>query len=273
MRISSAATIFAAFATLFLGSAVNAASQAATASHQAEPAITATATPAPCAPAPVADPFKLTFDETVQVVNFDKGNTLVGFNQTLLFDLKGDLDFTINVPVYTLDGSTSVGDLDIGGSWLALKGNNKYLHDWTLTVNGGMFLPVGTEEFRSENVVPYIGTELSCKLWDFDFKQSVEYTFVGNGYFMPLIAEKTTSDILAFGSDLTVYKQHDFTIGVDLDQYYYVETGNAQVFLGPVATWKFGSLDLNASVQLPIYQDSPKYDADVVCSVGFGFQF
>jgi hypothetical protein len=262
MRVSSIASIYAVLATFIIGSSVTAQT---TSAPQAEPAITA--------PAVETSKFKLSFDETVQVNVFDGNSTLVGFNQTLSVNAFKDFDFAATLPVYTQGGNTSLGDIDLSGSWAILNGDTTVFQKWSLAVGGGVYIPVGSEEFRSENVNPYINGKFDCHIWFFDFTQTAEYRFIGDGAFVTSLGGKTDSDLLTLVTDLNLYKWEDLHIGVEFDQYYYVDAGEAQLFLGPVAKWDAGSFDLSASVLLPVYQDVSTPEADVFVTAGIGFEF
>lgn len=276
MRFSSIATMYAALATIFVGASTHA--QAQTASTQAEPAITATqtkcATPCATAPAPVggAWDFKLSFTETAQVYTFDDGgDTLVGFNQSLLFDFK-DFDLGVNLPIYTQDDS-SLGDIDVHAIWPVFSGDNKFFKNWSAAFGGGLYLPVGTDEFRSENVNPYVNAAFNCNLFGLDFTQTAEYTLVGGGFYAPTLGTKTDSDIFNLTSNLTIHKVDNLTVGLVLDQYYFVGSGDSQVFFGPETKWNVGGFDLHASLLLPVHQDVSTPESEMLLTAGFGFEF
>lgn len=260
MRISSMATVYAAIASLFIGAVARAEDSTASV-PQAEPAITDTQWD-----------FKLSFDETVQVYTFEgSDNTLVGFNQSLLLDFK-KFDLGVNLPIYSQDG-TGIGDIDVHASAPVFKGDNSLFKDWTVALGGGIYAPVGSEKFRSENVNPYVNAAFACSLFGLDFVQTAEYTFVGGGFYAPTLGAKTDSDILGFTTDLTVFKTGDLKVGLALDQYYFVDSGDAQVFLGPEAKWELWGLDLHASLLLPIHQDVSTPESEMLLTAGFGFEF
>jgi hypothetical protein len=264
MKISS---IYAAFASIIIGAttvASSAAGNGATQSTQPE----ATATVA------TQQDFKLSFVEDVQFNTFKgSGDTLVGFNQTLSLELPLNINANLSLPVYSQGDHSSLGDINLGGSWKAITGENSTIGKWDLAVGGGVYLPVGAEFFRSQNVNPYLNAKFDCKAWVLDFTQTAEYRFDGGYAYIPVLGAQTDSDLLTLGSDLS-YKWGKFDLGVQFDQYYYVNAGETQLFLGPVAKWGVASnVDLKASVLLPVYQDVSTPEANALISAGLSIKF
>jgi len=193
------------------------------------------ATPAP-ASTPVVELKDWYFNENFQINTFkDGGSTLVGLNQTLGFSLTKDIAVNLNVPVYTQDDNTTLSNIDLGATWADLiSGKNSLIGDWKFGVGGGMYIPVGSEYFRNANVNPYINADFSCKIWELDFAQGVGYRFDGGESYITWLGAKTSSDVLSLNTDLT-YTWNSFVLGPQIDQYDYVNNGEYQLFLGPVA--------------------------------------
>jgi hypothetical protein len=220
------------------------------------------------APAP-AHQMQWYFTETVQVNSMKGGaDSLVALNQTLSVDLTPSLTAVLNVPLYAQSGQTSLSNIQLGAEFDAYTGKG-----WDIDLNAGVYIPVGEEFFRNENVNPYFGGVFNTTIAGLDFSQSVDYTFVGgNSYFVPLAA-KTDSDVLAFGTDL-FYKWESFKFGAELDQYYYVDTGEKQLFLGPTVKWSVASnVDLSLGVGIPVYQDVVSAESNALVTASFGIKF
>lgn len=225
-------------------------------------------------PSSAPDDMKWFFTEEASISTFKgSGETLIGFNQTLALDLSQDISIDFSIPVYSQGDTTSVGDIDLGGAWKILNGDNSTLGKWDLAVGGGVFVPVGAESFRSSAVNPYLSAEFGCKVGIFDFVQSADYRFNSGESYITWIGAKTDSDVLNFGSALsTVWGKVD--IGVLLEQVYYVNDNAAQVFVGPTVSWKAGrNVDLTASLLLPLYQDVATPEANAVFVAGLGLKF
>ena len=253
MKISS---IYASlFAIIIIGSAVN--------------SVAAQTAP----PAEVTE-FKFSFEEEVLVNTFnDGGDTLVGFNQTLVLDLSQDISLDLSIPVYTQGSNTSVGDIDLGGTWEFLHGDNTAINKWNVSVGGGVFIPVGSDEFRSSAVNPYISAGFDCKVWVLDFSQTADYRFNGGESYITWIGTKTDSDVLNLGTSLS-HAWGAFDFGVNMEQVYYVDGDNAQVLVGPIAEWEISSnVDLNASYLLPVYQDVTSAEVNAVFTAGLSIKF
>lgn len=208
-------------------------------------------------------------------INAFKGNgtTFVGLNQTFGFDLMKNVSVNFNAPVYTQDGNTSVANLMLGGTWSAFKGNNSVLGDWFFDVGGGLYIPVGTEYFRNANVNPYLNGKFGFDLWKFDFAQTIDYRFVGGDSYITWLGAKTDSDVLSLVSDLS-YVWDSWNLGVQFDQMYYVNTGEYQLFLGPVASWKAASnVSFDAAVLVPVTQQVTTAESNVFVKAGVGIKF
>ena len=220
------------------------------------------------APAP-AHEMQWYFTETVQVNSMKGGaDSLVALNQNLSVDLTPSLTAVLNVPLYAQSGQTSLSNIQVGAEFDAYEGKG-----WDIDLNAGVYIPVGEEFFRNENVNPYLGGVFNTTLMCFDFSQSLEYTFVGgNSYFVPL-ASKTDSDLLTLGTDL-FYKWESFKFGAELDQYYYVNTGEKQLFLGPTVKWAVASnVDLSLGVGIPVYQEVLSAESNALVTAGFAIKF
>jgi hypothetical protein len=220
------------------------------------------------APAP-AHEMQWYFTETVQVNSMKGGaDSLVALNQNLSVDLTSSLTAVLNVPLYAQSGQTSLSNIQLGAEFDAYEGKG-----WDIDLNAGVYIPVGEEFFRNENVNPYLGGVFNTKIAGLDFSQSLDYTFVGgNSYFVPLAA-KTDSDLLTLGTDL-FYKWESFKFGAELDQYYYVDTGEKQLFLGPTVKWSVASnVDLSLGVGIPVYQDVVSAESNALVTAGFGIKF
>lgn len=209
------------------------------------------------------------FTETVQVNSMKGGaDSLVALNQTLSVDLTPNLTASVNLPLYAQSGQTSLGNVQLGVEYDAYAGNG-----WDVDLTAGVYIPVGEEFFRNENVNPYLGGVFNTKIAGLDFSQSLEYTFVGgSSYFVPL-ANRTDSDLLSLGTGL-YYNWNSFKFGAELDQYYYVDTGEKQLFLGPTAKWSVASnVDLSIGIGIPVYQDVMTAESNAIVTAGFGIKF
>lgn len=237
-------------------------------------AVAQTAAPQAQAPAPAASDMKWYLSESVDLHTFKgSGSTLFGLNSTLGVDVTKDISLNLTIPVYTQDDNTTVSNLNLGGSWDFLGGKNDAIGNWGLALGGGIYIPVGSEYFRNANVNPYLNAAFDCKLWLFDFKQTAEYRFDGGESYITWLGAKTDSDIASFGTNLT-YKWNSFDFGVEFDQFYYVNSGENQLFLGPTAKWNLASnIDLNAKVLIPVSQDVVTPEADAVFTAGIGIKF
>jgi hypothetical protein len=220
--------------------------------------------------APVSNwDLKWSFNEAVEVHTFKgAGATLVGLNQNLSLDINKDFHIDLDVPVYTQDDNTTVSNINLGGAWDVLNGN-----DWGLSVGAGMYIPVGSEYFRNSNVDPYINAAFNTKLWMFDFTQTAGFRFNGGESYITWLGAKTNSDVLSFETVLG-YDWNAFKFGVELNQMYYVNSGEAQLFLGPTVNWNVASnVDLNMGVGIPVYQDVVTPEANAIVTAGLGIKF
>ena len=255
-----------------LSSAV-AASIAAAISPMAFGQAAATA-PAPSAPSVVKNEFQWYFRESVDIYTFKgDGSNLVGIKQNLGLDINDNISLKFVAPIYTQDSEMSFGDLNLGAMVDVLKGENNVIGNWYFNAGVGVYIPTGVERFRSENVNPYINAALGFEVWKFDFVQTAEFAFNGGETFLPLLGTKVDTDVMSLGSDLT-YKWNSFDVGIALDQYYYVTTGEKQLFLGPTVKWNIASnLDLNLGVGIPVYQDVATPESNAVVNFGLGIKF
>lgn len=234
----------------------------------------AVATPAPSAPSIVRQEMQWYFTEGVEIYTFKgDGENLIGLKQNLGLDLGNGLNLKFVAPIYSQGDSMSFGDLNLGASLDVASGKNNLIGNWDLAVGGGVYIPTGVDQFRSQTVNPYINAAFDCDIWVFDFKQTAEFAFNGGETFLPLLGTKVDTDVLTFGSDLT-YKWGSFDVGLALDQYYYVTNGEKQLFLGPTAKWDIASnLTLNLGVGIPVYQDVSTPESNAVVTAGFGIKF
>jgi len=220
--------------------------------------------------APVSNwDLKWSFNETVEIHTFKGvGSTLVGLNQNLSLDINKAFHVDLDVPVYTQDDNTTVSNINLGGAWDVLNGK-----DWGLSVGAGMYIPVGSEYFRNSNVDPYINAAFTTKLWMFDFTQTAGFRFNGGESYITWLGAKTNSDVLSFGTGLS-YDWNSFKFGLELDQMYYVDSGEAQLFLGPTVNWNVASnVDLNMGVGIPVYQDVVTPEANAIVTAGLVVKF
>lgn len=227
--------------------------------------------------APAAAPawdLKWSFNETAEIHTFKSGgSTLVGLNQNLSVDINNKFHIDLNVPVYTQDDNTTVSNINLGGMWDAIGGKNDTIGTWGLAVGGGIFIPVGSEYFRNATVDPYVNAVFNCDLWVLDFSQSAGFRFNGGESYITWLGAKTDSDILSFETDLS-YAWNAFNFGLAFDQFYYVQSGEKQLFLGPVVNWNVSSdVDLNLGVAIPVYQDVVTPEANAVVTAGVGIKF
>jgi hypothetical protein len=226
------------------------------------------------APAPSAWDLKWSFNETIEVHTFkNNGSTLVGLNQNLNVDINKQFHVNLDVPVYTQDNNTTISNINLGGSWDALTGKNDYIGEWDLSIGGGIYIPVGSEYFRNANVDPYLNAVFGCKIWELDFAQSAGYRFNGGDSYITWLGAKTDSDVLSFGTDLS-YDWNAFKFGLEFDQFYYVNSGEKQLFLGPTVNWTVASnVDMNLGVAIPVYQEVVTPEANAVVTAGVGIKF
>jgi hypothetical protein len=236
--------------------------QAQTAAIQAEPAI------------PVVTDLKWYLNESVDIHTFKgSGSTLFALNSTIGVDLTKDISLNLNIPVYSQDDNTTVSNISLGGSWDFIGGNNDVINKWDLALGGGVYLPVGSEYFRNANVNPYLNAAFDCKMWLFDFEQTAEYRFNGGESYITWLGAKTDSDVVTLVSDLS-YKWNSFDFGAQFDQVYYVNSGENQLFLGPVAKWHVASnIDLNAGVLIPVSQNVATPEANAIVTAGIAIKF
>lgn len=213
-------------------------------------------------------------NESVDIHTFNNsGSTLFALNSTLGVDVTEDVSITLDIPVYSQDDNTTLSNINLGGSWDLLRGKNDAISTWNLSIGGGVYLPVGSEYFRNANVNPYINAAFDCKLWIFDFAQTADYRFNGGESYITWLGTKTDSDVVALGTNLS-YELNSFDLGVELDQLYYVNSNENQIFLGPVASWNVASnVDLNAKVLIPVTQNVVTPEADAVFTAGIGIKF
>jgi hypothetical protein len=227
--------------------------------------------------APAAAPawdLKWSFNETAEIHTFKTGgSTLVGLNQNLSVDINNKFHIDLDVPVYTQDNNTTVSNINLGGMWDAIGGKNGTIGEWGLAIGGGIYIPVGSEYFRNANVDPYLNAAFNCDLWIFDFTQTAGYRFNGGESYITWLGAKTNSDVLNFETDLA-YAWNSFKFGLAFDQLYYVNSGEAQLFLGPTVKWDVASnVDLNLGVAIPVYQDVVTPEANAIVTAGLGIKF
>lgn len=225
--------------------------------------------------APVSNwDLKWSFNETPEIHTFkDGGSTLVGLNQTLSLDVNKSFHFNLDVPVYNQADNTTLSNINLGGMWDVWSGKNDTIGAWNVSVGGGVYIPVGSEYFRNANVDPYINAAFNCKLWMFDFTQTAGYRFDGGESYITWLGAKTGSDVLSFETVLG-YDWNAFKFGVQLDQFYYVNSGEAQLFLGPTVKWNAASnVNLSLGVGIPVYQDVTTPEANAVVTAGLGIKF
>lgn len=225
--------------------------------------------------APVSNwDLKWSFNETVDIHTFKgAGSTLVALNQNLALDINKDFHVNFDVPVYTQDDNTTLSNLNLGGSWDMLSGKSDLVGAWGLSVGGGIYIPVGSEYFRNATVDPYLNAAFDCKLWMFDFTQTAGFRFNGGESYITFLGAKTDSDILSFGTGLS-YDWNAFKFGLEFDQYYYVQSGEKQLFLGPTVNWTVASnVDLSMGVGIPVYQDVITPEANAIVTAGLGIKF
>lgn len=209
------------------------------------------------------------FTESVQVNSMKDGaDSLIAVNQTLSVDLTPSLTASMNLPLLAQSGQTSLSNIRLGVEYDAYASKG-----WDVDLLAGVYLPVGEEFFRNENVNPYFGGVFNTTIAGLEFSQSVEYTFAGgNTYYVPL-ASQVDSDLLSFGTDL-IYKWESFKFGAALDQFYYVDTGEKQLFLGPTVKWSVASnVDLSIGIGIPVYQDVISAESNAIVTAGFGIKF
>ena len=225
-------------------------------------------TDAPQAEAAISTPTKWSLTEDFTYFNYESDDTLLSFNTTFALALDNGGTLSLSLPVYNGDGDTNVGDLKVGGDFNAFKGDG-----WNLGLGGGVYLPVGAEEFDSTNINPFFTGRFSTKLGDFDFMQTAEYRFVGSEAYTPWLGTSTDSDILSLGTLLSL-SWGDLTMGADLTQLYYIQSEEHQIFVGPVASLKINdSITLDGGVQFPLSQDVSTTEVDIVVGVGLGIKF
>jgi hypothetical protein len=220
------------------------------------------------AEAAIPTPTKWSLTEDFTYFNYESDDTLLSFNTTFALALDNGGTLSLSLPVYNGDGDTNVGDLKVGGDFNAFKGDG-----WNLGLGGGVYLPVGAEEFDSTNINPFFTGRFSVKLGDFDLMQTAEYRFVGSEAYTPWLGTSTDSDILSLGTLLSL-SWGDLTVGADLTQLYYIQSEEHQIFVGPAAALKINdSITLDGGVQFPVSQDVSTTEVDIVVGVGLGIKF
>lgn len=202
-----------------------------------------------------------------------KGDDLYVFDTEFALRFGEDTEISLGVPVYNQGGSTSVGSLRFGGEVDAFDGENDVLGEWNLALGGGVYVPVGSPSFDSQNFDPFLSAKFGCKLWWFDFVQTVEYRWVGGEAYSTWLGAKTDSDLLVLGS-LLAYSWGDLGVGADFTQVYYVGNDESQLFLGPAAYWNVTSnVSVTAVVDFPLTQDVSVAETDVITSINLGIHF
>jgi len=225
-------------------------------------------TDAPQAEAAISTPSKWSMSEDFTYFNYENDDTLLSFSTAFALALDNGGTLSLSLPVYNEDGDTNVGDLKVGADFNAFKGEG-----WNLGLGGGVYLPVGAEEFDSTNINPFFTGKFSTKLGDFDLVQTAEYRFVGSDAFTPWLGTSTDSDILSLGTLLSL-SWGNLTVGADLTQLYYIQSEENQIFVGPAASLKVSdTISLDGGVQFPISQDVSGTEVDIVVGVGLGIKF
>ena len=192
---------------------------------------------------PVVTDLKWYLNESVDIHTFKgSGSTLFALNSTIGVDLTNDISLNLNIPVYSQDDNTTVSNISLGGSWDFIGGNNDVINKWDLALGGGVYLPA-------------------------------EYRFNGGESYITWLGAKTDSDVVTLVSDLS-YKWNSFDFGAQFDQVYYVNSGENQLFLGPVAKWHVASnIDLNAGVLIPVSQNVATPEANAIVTAGIAIKF
>jgi len=229
---------------------------------------------APAASAPMFEVKNWYFREGIDINALkDNGGTFVGLNQTVGFDLMKDVAVEFNAPFYEQNGNATVSNRMLGGTWSAFKGSDATLGEWFVNFGGGFYIPVGSEYFRNANVNPFLNTKVGFDLWKFDFAQTVDYRFNGGESFITWLGAKTDSDVLTLVSDLT-YAWNSWDFGIQFDQLYYVNSGEYQLFLGPVASWEAASnVSFDAKVLIPVSQQVNTYESNAFVKAGIAVKF
>jgi hypothetical protein len=220
------------------------------------------------AEAAIPAPSKWSLAEDFTYFNYENDDTLKSFNTTFALALDNGGTLSLSLPVYNQDGDTSAGDLKVGAAFDAFEGEG-----WNLGLGGGVYLPVGSEDFDSTNINPFFTGKFCTKIGGFDLTQTAEYRFVGSEAFTPWLGTSTDSDILSLGTLLSL-SWGDLTVGADLTQIYYIQSEENQIFLGPAASLKINdSISLDGGVQFPISQDISGTETDIVVGVGLAIKF
>lgn len=234
---------------------------------------------APAQPAPTQPEFKLNLAENFGYYAFDGGSNLAAFDTSLKLDLSDAFTVGVAVPVYNQGDNTNIGDVSVWGEAVAVESKGNLLgvfHDWSLSVFGGVDIPTETV-FASNNVNPFFGAQFNSGIFGVEglqFGQSVEYTFVGTDAYVPLLGAFTSSDVLNFGTDLSYWFSKELALTADFVQQYYVDSSEYQLLLGPGAKWNVThSINLSASVLMPISQSVNTSESDYVVTAGVGIEF
>lgn len=215
----------------------------------------------------ISVPSRWSLTEDFTYFKYENDDTLVSFTTAFALALD-DSTLSLALPVYNEDGDTSAGDLKVGGDFNAFKGEG-----WDIGFGGGVYLPVGSEDFDSANINPFFRGKFSTKIGEFDLTQTAEYRFVGGEAFTPWLGTSTDSDTLDLGT-LVSLSWGDLTVGADLAQIYYIQSEESQIFVGSAASLKINdSINLDGGVQFPISQDISGTETDFVVGVGIAIKF
>ena len=206
--------------------------------------------PAPVA-APIVDAFTLT--EKVGVYAKDGSASSVAAIESTIGAKAFGLDWHLTLPVYVSD-SAGYGGLDLGVNWNALKGVDFIGSKTTLSLEGGLWMPVGSANYATTNLDPHIGAAVAFDWGKFDLAQSFDWRFVGGSYYDPYL-DRVSDDVASLVTNFDYTLTDTISVGVDLTQKYVCESGDGVILLGPSIKWAAASsVDVSAGIGFPLWQ-------------------
>jgi len=212
----------------------------------------------------------LALTETVGVYT-KKGNGKTVTALDSLFTLKAlGLDWRVDVPVYT-SNTSGYGSIEVGTTWTPLHGISFLGADTAVTVDGGLFTPTGSADYKATTVIPHVGTGAVLDWGALSFGQTVDWRFVGGSMYDPLLGTVAV-DLATLVSSLD-YKWTDcVSVGVDLKQYY-LQGGNGAITLTPNLQWTAASnVDVSTGLGVPVWQNLAVKN-NLVFTAGVSFKF
>lgn len=220
----------------------------------------------------ISENTKWAFAEDFSYHNFKSGDDLMVFDTKFVLPLEGG-ELNLSLPAYNQGGDTNIGDLGVGYEVLAFKGTNSLIGDYRVDLGGGVYLPVGDEQFQSANINPFFNAGIAFDVFGLDFVQTAEYRFVGGDAYSPWIGTSVASDTLTLGSTLGSDLGF-FVLGLDFTQVFYFEGEDYLAFIGPCMGVELTSnIFATAAAHFQAINDSDYAETDYILSVGLKIEF